>query len=178
MHGPLNVKLWFLFYLETHLNMLGTSKYLDNFAEPLKWESAQFVLLNTLVGSLVSVGILAMTTGIITISFVTCTGFFSPLGTLTTCDPVLGYRLLIYCTSPLPGEWILIWDENFFFVKQEDFHGIDWFGKSFSLGNLRIFFDAVPRFFSSSVTLYFSFPSSDSCKVNLTIFLSCCTSSF
>jgi hypothetical protein len=40
------------------------------------------------------------------------------------------------------------------------------------LCNLRILFAAVPRFFSSSVTLFFfSFPSIDSCKVNLTIFL-------
>jgi hypothetical protein len=39
---------------------------------------------------------LAKTTGIITSSFVTFTGFVSPLGSLTTRDPELDYRLFIY----------------------------------------------------------------------------------
>jgi hypothetical protein len=55
------------------------------------------------------------------------------------------------------------------FLTKKTLHDVDGFEKSYSLGTLRIFFVAVPHFFSSSHTLYL-FPSSNSCKVNLTYF--------
>jgi len=82
------------------------------------------------------------------------------LSNLQHPNPALGYRLFIYMATA--GQ-LNVLRCAFSFVNKDNFHDADGSEKSSSLCILRIFFGAFPRFFSSSVPLFFSLPSSNSC---------------